>query len=154
MSYETVVQNENKEISKLININEDACEFYESAVGRAENPTIKKTFRDLEKLHRGVISTLESHVHANGGQADPAQTLTGQVQKFWGELIASISNDVDETLVSHLEEAEDRCLHTMQNVLKNEKISPSGRLLLQNQLQSLQQSHDYMKTLKDALKAA
>ena len=105
---------ENKEIAKLININEDAAEFYESAQEQAKSADIKSTFANLETLHKSVIISLQNIVRMNGGKPEAEETFVGQAQQFWGELMASISNDVDETLVTHLEEAEDRCLHSIQ----------------------------------------
>lgn len=145
---------ENKELCKLININEDACEFYESAQEKAEDPQLKRTFANLESLHKGVITNLQNCVRANGGDPDAEETFAGQTQKFWGELMADISNDVDATLVKHLEEAEDRCLHSIEDAIKSDDVAPSTKMTLQRELSALRKSHDYMKSLKDVMKAA
>lgn len=145
---------ENKELSKLININEDACEFYESAQKQAEDSQLKATFGNLENMHKSVIISLKNCVRANGGDPEAEETLAGQAQQFWGELMAKISNDVDETLVTHLEEAEDRCLHSIQDAIQSDDVGTSTKAALQNELSALQKSHDYMKALKDRMKAA
>ncbi len=145
---------ENKELSKLININEDACEFYKYAQEKSENASFKRTFRDLESLHRSVIINLQECIRVNGGDPEADETLSGQARQMWGELMASISNDVDETLVSHLEEAEDRCLNSIEDTMKEEDLSAPTKTVLGNEHSALQKSHDYMKTLKDTLKAA
>ena len=148
------MSNDNKELSKLININEDAAEFYETAQEKVENPRFKTTFSQLESLHKGVIANLQSHAVAIGGSPEADETFVGQVQQFWGGLMANISNDVDEALVSHLEEAEDRCIHSIKDAMDNEDITPSTKAALQKEMQTLQQSHDYMKALKESLQAA
>ncbi len=145
---------ENKELSKLININQDACEFYGSAQKKAKDPQLKMTFGNLENLHKGVIISLQNQVRNNGDKAKADETFTGQAQQLWGELMAKISNDVDESLVTHLEEAEDRCLHSMEDALESDDISPSTKTVLRKELNTLQKSHDYMKALKETLKAA
>ena len=145
---------ENSELGKLININEDACEFYESAQEKVEDPQLKATFGNLENLHKGVIHNLQNRVRANGGDPDAQETLAGQVQQFWGELMAKISNDVDETFVTYLEEAEDRCLHSIQDAIKSDEISVATKSALQSEASALRKSHDYMKALKDTMKAA
>jgi uncharacterized protein (TIGR02284 family) len=148
------IKQENKELSSLININEDACEFYEYAQEKAEDPEIKKTFRDLEGIHKNVVITLQQRVRTNGGTSDAGETIMGQAQKLWGELMASISNDVDETLVVQLEEAEDRCLHSMEDAIASDHVTSATRAALQEELNSLRKSHDYMKTLKENMKNA
>lgn len=145
---------ENEELGKLININKDACDFYKSAQERTQSSAFKRTFQDLESLHRSIIINLKECVRANGGSPEVSDTLTGQTTQFWGELMANISNDVDETLVKHLEEAEDRCLHSIEDVIREEDITPATKTVLSNELAALQKSHDYMKALKDSLKAA
>jgi uncharacterized protein (TIGR02284 family) len=145
---------ENKTLRKLININEDAAEFYESAQEKAETLAFKTTFARLENLHKMVIVNLQNTVRANGGDPEADETFVGQTVKFWGELMANISNDVNETLVTHLEEAEDRCIHSIKDAMKSDDISPATKAFLQSELTTLQRSHDYMKELKDTLKAA
>ncbi len=148
------IKDENNELHKLVNINKDACAFYESATKEAKSAEIKQTFRKLEELHQDVIANIQSRIRSNGGKAEADETLVGKTTQFWGELMAKVSNDVDETLVKHLEEAEDRCLHSMQDAIKDDDIRPETKTALQNELQTLRKTHDYMKALKEAMKAA
>lgn len=145
---------ENKQLCTLININEDACEFYQSAQRKAENSQLKSTFKNLENLHKGVIFNLQNQVRINGGDPEAESTIVGQTQKFWGALMSNISNDVDETLVKHLEEAEDRCLHSIEDAIQSDDVGASTKTRLRNELKALQKSHDYMKALKECMKAA
>lgn len=143
-----------KELEKLVHINQDACEFYMSAQDKTENPQLKMTFRNLESLHKGIAINLKHHIRTCGGTVEDDETLHGKAQKFWADLMANISNDVDETLVEHLEEAEDRCLYSMKKVINKNDMTADTRILLDNELQTLQKSHDYMKALKECMKAA
>ena len=145
-----------KELSTLISINKDATEFYyESAKELAENPQLKATFQNLGDLHNSIAINLKNHLEANGvSDAEIDETMTGELAKFWGKLKAQISNDTDETLVTQLEEAEDRCLHKIQDIMDNDDISAQEKSLLQREYTSLRKSHDYMKDLKDSMKAA
>ena len=149
-----MLPHEAKEISNIININEDAVEFYNSAQEKAEDPHLKSTFANLESLHNSVVINLTSHLRAEGHEAEPKETFTGQAYQFWASLVASISNDIDETLVTQLEEAEDRCLHSIQDAFTSDNITPVSKSALQTEFVALKKSHDYMKALKDAMKAA
>ncbi len=139
---------------KLVSINKDASNFYSSASTEAKDAQLKKTFHDLETLHNGIAVNIQKYVRGTGNDADANGTVTGQVSQFWGEMMAKISNDVDETLVSHLEEAEDRCLHSIEDAMKEKEITPAAKSLLQSELVALRKSHDYMKALKEMTKAA
>lgn len=150
----TSLKDENNELHKLVNINKDACEFYNSAVQEAQSAEIKQTFTKLENLHRQVMGNLQNQIRINGGDPEADETLVGKGAQFWGELMAKVSNDVDTTLVKHLEEAEDRCLHSMEDAMKDDDIRPATKAALQSEMDTLRKAHDYMKALKDALKAA
>ena len=141
-----------REIGKLININKDAAEFYDSAKEKAQSPQMRTTFANLKALHNGVIINLETLLRARGEKPDADETMAGQVQQFWGELMTKVSNDVDETFVKHLEEAEDRCIHTIKDIMENDDVSPATKQALRSELETLQQSHDYMKALKEQMK--
>lgn len=145
---------ENKELCELISINKDAADFYKDAQKKVENVNLCATFKNLEIIHQSVADNISVMVRQNGGKADADNTIAGKTAKFFGELMAKVSNDVDETLVSHLEEAEDRCLHSIQNALEDDDIAPATKDALANEYASLQRTHDYMKEMKDYMKAA
>lgn len=145
---------ENKELSKIISINKDACEFYNSAQQQAKSHEAKVIFKNLENLHSGVIVNLQTLARAQGADAEAEETFAGQVRQFWGNLMSKVSNDVDETLVSQLEEAEDRCLNSIKDIMDDSDISASTKAALSSEYQTLRKSHDYMKSLKEQIKAA
>ena len=56
--------------------------------------------------------------------------------------------------MSHLEEAEDRCLNTMADAIDNEGISPDVRRFLGQELGTLKEAHDFVHLLRMSLNAA
>lgn len=150
----TPAEKENKELSKLVNINKDASEFYNKAANDVENDNLRTTLIGLKNLHEDVVTNIQKRIQENGGEADAKETLTGQTAQLWAKLAEAVTNDVDKTLVSQLEEAEDRCLHSIQDIIDDEDVTPATKNFLQSEKQALQKSHDYMKSLKDSMKAA
>ncbi len=146
---------ENRALKSLINVNEDAAEFYETAQEKVEDETMISTFKSLEGLHVSVITNLQGILASNGEtDVEADETITGSTREMFATMMAKVSNDPDAMLVTHLEEAEDKCLHYIKDAMENEDISPSTKTALQNELTSLQKSHDYMKALKDQMQAA
>lgn len=146
---------ENRALKSLINVNEDAAEFYETAQEKVEDETMISTFKSLEGLHVSVITNLQGILASNGEtDVEADETITGSKREMFATMMAKVSNDPDAMLVTHLEEAEDKCLHYIKDAMENEDISPSTKTALQNELTSLQKSHDYMKALKDQMQAA
>lgn len=146
-----VYDKENKILETLADINQDACEFYKHAQDKVQSVKLERSFADLERLHSGVVNDLEEKIRANGGEPDRDGTLAGKTARVFSDILVAVSNDIDETLVDHLEEAEDRCLHSMREALDEKDMQGNTRALLVNELGALQRSHDYMKSLKDSM---
>ena len=144
----------NKELQKLANINEDACEFYEEAQKKTTSSGLQITFGNLENLHKSVVTNLHTYLRSNNEEPNTDETFEGEVREFWGKLMTFISNDIDATLITHLEEAEDRCLHKIEDIMNDDDTPARIKTLLQDEFEVLQKSHDYMKDLKDTVKAA
>jgi len=145
-----------KELSKLVDINQDACEFYTSAQEKVENPRHKSTFRELDQLHKSAITSIQQLMTKSGADTNKSkadETVTGKATRMFGELASKLSSNTDSTLISRLEEAEDRCLHSMEDAIKNEDVSADTRGALQNELSKLRKSHDHMKALKESMAA-
>ncbi|MGN7438380.1 MAG: PA2169 family four-helix-bundle protein [Alcanivorax sp.] len=149
-----MLMQENKELQKLANINKDASEFYHEAHDEVESNALKKTFLDLEQLHRDVYQTIHGKILANGGTSEAEETVVGKAQETFGILMSKISSNPDKTLVTHLEEAEDRCLHSMEDAVANDVFLPETKTMLAGELNALKKSHDYMKAIKDSIKDA
>ncbi len=146
---------ENRELEKLINLNHDACKFYEIAKDKATNPQVVQTFRNMEGLHNGIIVDIQQRARSNGGDIIiPEKTILGAAHIFWAKLIATIGNDVDEVLVAQLEEAEEHCLFSMEYIIEKGTISPSTQTMLHNEMIGLRKGYSYMKALKECMMPA
>lgn len=144
----------NKEVSKIININEDARQFYQTAQEKAENDTVKNIFKDFENLHEGIVINLQNYVRQNGGDPETDGTMTGNVSEMWGKARAALSSNTDESLIASLEEAEDRCIHSIKDAISDDDLPADARATLKREEETLQRSHDYMKIMKQNVNAA
>ncbi len=146
-----VIKTEIKEVSKLIDINQDACEFYKKAEEKVEDQHLRSEFVGLRQLHSNVVTQLQSEIaarHGKGDEIEASETVAGKANRYFGELMAAITPDSDARFISRLEEAEDRCLHTMEDAVKNTEISSQLKTILMSQFDELKKSHDHMRTLK------
>lgn len=148
------IQQECNQITDLININKDACSFYETAQEKVTGTELSKIFNDFEKIHRSIANNLTHYLSTKGHQVDPEKTTTGKMAELWANIATKFSSDIDHTLINHLEEAEDRCLHQIEDMMKNDDISSVTKAALVKEASALKQTHDYMKRLKDFAQAA
>lgn len=144
-----------KSLNHLVNICEDARAFYTDAIDQTDDPAMKRLFRHMADIRKGVIIDLRAHMRQKHMEVDEiTETFGGRVNKFIGENAAKISGHVNETLVSYLEEAEDRCLHSFRQTANDNDLPADTRGLLLTELDSLHKTHDYMLELKEAMKYA
>ncbi len=144
------MSDQNDVLYHLIDVCEDAKAFYESAAEKAEDPYIETVFKNMAYIRSSIIVDLSRFVKANGGDPEKSGTIPGKTAQFFGELVAHIKPDTDKTLVTHLEEAEDRALKEFHDAMA-QNIPLQTKAVLSQQLGTLQETHDYMKALKDRL---
>jgi len=145
-----------KEVNKLIDINKDACQFYNEAKDKVSTPNLTSKFADLCQLHKGIVSTLQSELITRGAtqeDVEASETVVGKANKVFGEIMAKMSSEPEAKLISRLEEAEDRCLHSMEDAIKSNDVTTELKTVLKQQLEELRKSHDHMKSLKVAATA-
>ena len=144
-----------KTMQNLINICEDAREFYTDAIQQTSDPEMKRLCQQMADIRKGIIIDLRAFARQHDISVEEAsETFGGQVNKFLGEHIAKWSDNTDEALIVYLEEAEDRCLHSFEDAANDNDLSLEARQLINQELASLKKTHDYMKELKLAYKTA
>lgn len=155
--YSKEIKKDMEILKNLIDMNIDAVEFYQLAESKAEDPELKRNFAQLSKIHDQTKSALQRRMQTEGAGPDEVEastTVRGKAEKMFGNLLATLSSDVDAALISRLEEAEDRCLHSMDDAIKNKSLTPATQALLEKELGNLQTTHDFMRSLKISAKAA
>ena len=140
-------------LQNLMNVCEDAVEFYTDATAKTDDMAKKMLFREMADIRKAVIVDIRSFMLTHDMEPKEAsETMGGRVNKFIGETMASWSDDKDKELISYLEEAEDRCLHTFEDVANDNGISAEARAFVEEKLPVIQKTHDAMKILKDTVK--
>lgn len=145
-----------KKLDEVVSNSKDAVDFYNSAQTKAEDPDLKKIFAQLANTHRNTLIAVERLIQVRGkdrSAEDISGTIIGQSNKLFGELLASISSKPDEKLIARLEEAEDRCLHSLEEATNIKEFSATERQLLESELLAVKNSHGNMKYLKQTYAA-
>lgn len=147
------MSNDTKQIlNHLVDVCEDAREYYQKASDQAEDPRIKMTMKNMAAVRETIISDLKARIISMGGTPDEQGTAQGKTAQFFGQLKASIAN-TDETLVSELEEAEDKSLEEFHSAMAK-NLPEETRSFIEKQTALLRKTHDHMKELKDCMKDA
>lgn len=141
------------ELKKITSASKDAAEFYEAAQDKVRDASLQETFREMAKTHKSTLDRVEALLQkrdASHGRDEASTTLAGNANRAFGEIMSVLSNDPDAKLVERLEEAEDRCLESLQSAADLPEFEAEERNVLKKELQERRSSHDRMKKLKDS----
>ena len=155
MSTKTEINDaELKEFKNIININQDAVEFYESAEKKVTSASLRTTFGELKKLHNKTIQKLQGALRLKDASADTDAegTLVGTGQRLFGKLVTKLSSTPNQTLINRLVEAEERCLNSMEEASAKD-LPRDIKKVLTDELANMRKGQEHMKQLKESCAA-
>ncbi len=139
-------------LSDLINICEDAREFYATAAFRTNSRSLGETFRRIASTRESVIINLRLHALSTVGEAAEEKIGNGRASDIFGPLKTEI-DDMELTLVEKLERAENVALEQFREALKSEPPEATTNLI-ERQMQLLHETYFHIKFLKRHLGSA
>ncbi len=142
----------NEVLNDLIRINHDRVEGYEKAIKElsANDIDLKALFKRYAGESRGFANTLMAQVSANGGNPDPATTISGKIYRVWMEVRTAMSNKERESVLSSCEFGEDAAQRAYIQALEADVKMPAGiRDIIAGQKMSLKSAHDEVKHYRD-----
>ncbi len=136
-------------LKNLAGVCEDGRVFYTQAAKKTDDASLEKVFTDMGRQRMDVCQSLIGKIREMGGTVEEQpRTAKGKWNMLYGEVLASLSPNSDKTFVNQLEECEDRVLEEFSDAI-GQTIPASLKDFIYNQHRILQDSHDYMKSLKD-----
>ncbi len=133
-------------LSDLINICEDAREFYAAVAHRTNSRSLEETFRRIASTRESVIINLRLHALSIVGEAAEEIIGNGQTSDLFRPLKTEI-DDMELTLVKKLEKAESAALEQFREALNSEPPEATTNLI-ERQMQMLDETHSHIKFLK------
>lgn len=139
-------------LSDLINICEDAREFYATAAYRTKSRSLGETFRRIASTRESVIINLRLHALSIAGEAAEEEIGDGRTSDLFRPLRTEI-DDMEIALLRKLEKAESVALEQFRDALNSE--SPEATTdLIERQMQMLDETYSHIKFLKRHLGSA
>lgn len=139
-------------LNKLIEINNDRVEGYDTASKETESASLKSLFNGLSATSTTNLSELRTTVLQLGGTPEEGTRVTGKFFRAWMELKAAFTGNDNHSILSSCEYGEDKALETYEAVLDNgSDLSVEQRAMIIRQQSSLRADHDKVKSLRDAV---
>ena len=139
-------------LNKLIEINNDRVEGYETAAKEADSADLKSLFASLQNTSQNNLTELRSEVTRLGGKPEEGTRVTGKFFRAWMDVKAAFTGNDRKTILNSCEFGEDKALETYENVLEENRgdLAPEQLALIAKQQASLTADHDRVKALRDA----
>jgi len=139
-------------LNKLIEINNDRVEGYETAAKETDSAELKSLFSGLQSTSTNNLSELRAEVSRLGGEAEEGTRVTGKFFRAWMDVKAALTGNDRQTILNSCEFGEDKALETYEDVLSadSSELSSEQLELVRKQQATLRADHDKVKALRDA----
>ncbi len=119
--------------------------YYRESAESVEDPSVKSVFSEMAAVRSAAITELSSKIEGLGD--DPSGASWAEQAREFYTSAKSLVTDKTETLVTALEEHEDRTLEQIRDALKDVE-NPEAQRILSRHLDTFQSTHAKMKSLK------
>lgn len=122
--------------------------FYSDAKEKANSSELKSVFAEMERTRKEAIGDLEHFIEKRGDDAPSASWSEQAKASYTSAMEFFKDRDNDASLLAKLEEHEDRTFEAFRGALNDVK-NDEARSKLNEHLQTFQDTHARMKSLKD-----
>ncbi len=140
-------------LNKLITINNDRIEGYETASKETEESDLKTLFAQFISTSEKCNKELRSEVINLGGTPAEGTRVTGKFFRVWMDVKAALTGKDRKFIINSCEYGEDVAKGTYEKVLEDDAEHLNAELLdmIKEQHELLLADHDVMKSMKEAV---
>lgn len=139
-------------LNDLIRINNDRVEGYEKALTetRESDLDLRNIFDRMARESRNYARDLTVQVARLGGEPAAGTTVSGKIYRTWMDVKSGFSRAEKKSLLDECEFGEDAAQRAYEKALAPENnLPPEIRTLVQEERNSLRNSHDTIKSYRD-----
>ncbi len=142
-------------LNKLIQINNDRIEGYETASDETEEQELKTFFNELKQTSLHCNKELSGEVTKLGGTATEGTKTTGKFFRVWMDVKAALTGKDRKGILNSCEYGEDWATDTYEKALENdlEYLNAEQQTMVKAQHTLLKADHDKIKSMRDLVVA-
>lgn len=139
-------------LNKLITINNDRIEGYETASKETEESDLKTLFAQFISTSEKCNKELKAEVINLGGTPAEGTRVSGKFFRVWMDVKAALTGKDRKFILNSCEYGEDVAKETYEKVLEDDAEHLNAELtdMVQEQHELLVADHDVIKSMKDA----
>ncbi len=149
------MHNDNKieVLNKLITINNDRIEGYETAAKETEEQDLKSLFAQFSYTSQKCKQELSNEVTKLGGTPAEGTLTSGKFFRVWMDVKTALTGKDRKAILNSCEYGEDMAKDTYKKVLENdlENLNAEQHSMIKAQHILLVADHDKVKALRNAL---
>lgn len=152
------MQNSNEKIASalkdLIRINNDRIEGYKTAATETKEQDLKSLFEGFAETSRSNVTELEKLFPSGTNKEIPKDTtVSGKLYRVWMDIKSAVTANDRKAILNSCEFGEDAALKEYNSVLDNKTDLPENILeVIRRQKAKIQEGHDKVKAMRDAIK--
>ena len=148
----TITERNTEIITDLIKINNDRIAGYTKAakeISETDNE-LKLLFEDLAGQSQQFAQELRKWIDSIDYEPLNSTTITGKIYRVWMDVKATFTGEDRKAILASCEYGEDAALNAYESALQSQKdLSMEQLNMIENQRNSLRESHDYIKSVRD-----
>lgn len=140
-------------LNKLITINNDRIEGYQTALDETDEQDLKALFSGFIRTSQKCKTELEGEVNRLAGEVSEGTMVSGKFFRVWMDVKAALTGKDRKAILDSCEYGEDAAKGTYEKVLKDDlaDLSPEQQILVRTQHSWIKAEHDEVKSMRDAL---
>jgi uncharacterized protein (TIGR02284 family) len=138
-------------LNELITSTIDSANGYERSAENVRGTTFEQLFREFAQERRQIVGRLQEHVRMLGGKPEDDGSLTANLHRRFEDLRVALSGNDDKAVIVEVERGEDHLKSRYQAALRDKKLSPQSRPVIEEAFQSVRAGHDQASELKHSL---
>ena len=139
-------------LNKLITINNDRIEGYQTAAEETEEQDLKILFSQFTSTSQQCKRELINEVNRLGGEVAQGTMMSGKFFRVWMDVKAAITGKDRKTILSSCEFGEDAAKDTYEDVMKEDlnQLTLEQQIMVRTQQSLLKADHDKVKLMRDS----
>jgi uncharacterized protein (TIGR02284 family) len=138
-------------LNDLIQINNDRIAGYEKAIKetKPEDEDLKVLYATMIAESHRIKIALATEVQTMGAEVEQGTTSGGKIYRAWMDVKAVFTGHDRHAVLANCEAGEDAAQKAYRTALEHENLPAYIRELLVRQKETLHESHDEVKALRD-----
>jgi uncharacterized protein (TIGR02284 family) len=140
-------------LNKLITINNDRIEGYQTASEETDEQYLKTLFSQFISTSQKCRQELVTEVNNLGGEIAEGTMISGKFFRVWMDVKAALTAKDLKQILDSCEFGEDAAKGTYEKVLRDDlaNLTPELQTMIRAQHSLLKADHDKVKSMRDSL---